>query len=222
MDELSATTKTLVRILRKKKILSLKDLCQAANCCHMTVWRNLKRVGYYTSYTHNDRFWTLAETPRFDNDGLWFYRDVGFSLYGTLFETAIQIVQYSIMGMTPHELSEQLRARVQNQLHDAFVQGHLHRVAWGRTQLYLSVDPEAQTKQWQQRQKHGQAHETHSLGDSDTIAVLVELVRAPRSSAHRVATILGARGIHVTVASVQTIIDTYDLRKKGRYPQSRP
>lgn len=222
MDELSATTKTLVRILRKKKILSLKELCQAANCCHMTVWRNLKRVGYYTSYTHNDRFWALAETPRFDNEGLWFYRDVGFSLYGTLFETAIQIVQYAIMGMTPHELSEQLRVRVQNQLHDAFVQGHLHRVAWGRTQLYLSVDPEAQTKQWQQRQKHGQAHETHSLSDSDTIAVLVELVRAPRSSANRVATILGARGIHVTVPSVQTIIDTYDLRKKGRYPQSRP
>ena len=222
MDELSETTKALVRALRKKKILSLKDLCQTANCSHMTVWRNLKRVGYYTSYSHNDRFWTLAETPRFDNDGLWFYRDVGFSLYGTLFETAIQIVQYSVMGMTPHELSERLRVRVQNQLHDAFVQGHLHRVAWGRTQLYLSVDPEEQTKQWQQRQTHGQAYETDSLSDSDTIAVLVELVRAPRSSANRVVTILGANGVHVTVPSVQAIIDTYDLRKKGRYPQSRP
>ena len=221
MDELSATTKTLVRTLRKKKILSLKDLCQTANCCHMTVWRNLKRVGYYTSYSHNDRFWTLAETARFDNDGLWFYRDVGFSLYGTLSQTAIQIVQYSVMGMTPHELSERLRVRVQNQVHDAFVQGHLHRIAWGRTQLYLSVDPEVQTKQLRRRQKHGDVQDADSLSDSDTIAVLVELVRAPRSSANRVATILGANGVHVTVPSVQTIIDTYDLRKKGRYPQSR-
>jgi hypothetical protein len=127
-----------------------------------------------------------------------------------------------MMGMTPRELSERLRVRVQNPLHDAFVQGYLHRVAWGRTQLYLSVDPEVQTKQWQRRQKHGQAHDRDSLSDRDTIAVLVELVRAPRSSANRVATILAANGIHVTVASVQTIIDTYDLRKKGRYPQSRP
>jgi len=221
MDELSGNTKTLVRALRKKKILSLKDLCQAANCCHMTVWRNLKRVGYYTSYTHNARFWTLAETPRFDNDGLWFCREVGFSLYGTLFQTTLQMIHCSVMGMTPHELSERLRVRVQNQLHDAFVHGHIHRVAWGRTQLYLSVDPEVQTKQLQRRHKHDDASDRDSLSDSDTIAVLVELVRAPRSSANRVATILGTKGIRVTVQSVQTIIDTYDLRKKGRYPQSR-
>jgi len=217
MDELSQTTKTLVRALRKKKVLSLKELCQTANCCHMTVWRNLKRVGYCTSYTHNDRFWTLAETPRFDNDGLWFYRDVGFSLYGTLLQTAIQIVQYSVMGMTPQELSERLRVRVQTPLHDAFVKGKIHRVAWGRTQLYLSVDPDAQTKQLQRRQKQHNAQTIDVLSDSDTIAVLVELVHAPRSSAHRVATILSTKGIAVSAESIQTLIDTYDLRKKGRY-----
>lgn len=217
MDELSQTTKTLVRALRKKKILSLKELCQLANCCHMTVWRNLKRVGYHTSYTHNDRFWTLAETPRFDNDGLWFYRDVGFSLNGTLLQTAIQIVQCSVMGMTPRELSERLRVRVQNPLHDAFVKGQLHRVPWGRTQLYLAVDPDVQTKQLQRRQQQHNAQDDVSLSDSQTIAVLVELVHAPRSSANRVATILSTKGIEVSAQSVQTLIDTYDLRKKGRY-----
>jgi hypothetical protein len=83
------------------------------------------------------------------------------------------------------------------------------------------MDPEVQTKQWQRRQKQGDVHDRDSLSDSDTIAVLVELVRAPRSSANRVATILGTKGVNVTVPSVQAIIDTYDLRKKGRYPQSR-
>lgn len=219
MDELSETTKTLVRVLRKKKILSLKDLCQAANCCHMTVWRNLKPVGYYTSYSHNARFWTLADIPRFDNEGLWFFRDVGFSMYGTLSQTVPPMIHQSMMGMTPHELSERLRVRVQNQLHDAFCQDHVHRVAWERTLLYLSVDPERQTQQLQQRQKHGDA--SGSISDTETIAVLVELVHAPRSSANRVATILDTKDIHVTVQSVQTIIDTYDLQKKGRYPQSR-
>jgi hypothetical protein len=219
MDELSQTTKTLVQALRKKKILSLKELCQRANCSHMTVWRNLKSVGYYTSYSHNACFWTLAETPRFDYDGLWFHRDVGFSLYGTLLQTTMQIVQHSVMGMTPHELSERLRVRVQNPLHDAFVKGHLHRVAWGRTQLYLSMDSDVQTKQLQRRQKQRDDRTTDTLSDSDTIAVLVELVHAPRSSANRIATILNTKGIDVTVQSVQTVIDTYDLRKKGRYPR---
>ncbi|MBC8218835.1 MAG: hypothetical protein H8E73_10255 [Planctomycetes bacterium] len=221
MDELSETTKTLVRALRKKKILSLKDLCQAADCCTMTVWRNLKTVGYYTSFSHNARYWTLADTPRFDKDGLWFYREIGFSVYRTLSRATSQMIHQSTMGMTPNELSERLRVRVQNQLHDAFLRGDVHRVAWGRTQLYLSVDPEVQTQQVQRRQKHGDTSGSDSVSDSDTIAVLAELVRAPRSSANRIATILGARGLHVTVVNVQTVIDTYDLRKKGRYPRSR-
>ena len=221
MDELSGTTKTLVRALRRSKILSLKDLCQKASCCHMTVWRNLKAVGYHTSFSHNARYWTLAETPRFDNDGVWFYRDVGFSLYGTLSEATPHLIHHSVMGMTPHELSERLRVRVQNPLHDAFVKSRVHRVPWGRTQLYVSVDPKVQRQQLQRRQDDCGTDDRRSLSDTETIAVLVELVRAPRSSARRIATILGSKGLHVRAESVQTIIDTYDLRKKGRYPRSQ-
>ena len=183
--------------------------------------RNLKLVGYHTSFSHNARYWALAETPRFDNDGIWFYRDVGFSLYGTLSETTPQLIRHSVMGMTPHELSERLRVRVQNQLHDAFVQGRVQRVAWGRTQLYVCVDPEVQRQQLQRRQDDGGADDRDALSDTDTIAVLVELVRAPRSSAFRIATILGSKGLHVRAESVQTIIDMHDLRKKGRYPRSQ-
>lgn len=219
MDELSQTTKALIAALKKNKILALKDLCQKAQCCPMTVWRSLKAVGYRTSFSHNARYWTLADTPCFDKEGLWFCRDVGFSIHGTLSRTIPQMIHQSVMGMTPHELSERLCVRVQNQLHDAFIHGQVHRISWGRTQLYLSVDPEVQTRQVQRRPALAGDSDRGDLRDTDTIAVLVELVRAPRSSAHRIATILGSRGLLVTTESVQTIIDTYDLRKKGRYPR---
>jgi len=219
MDALSGTTKKLVQALRRKKMLSLKELCKTASCCSMTVWRNLKTVGYYTSFSHNAQYWMLADTPRFDKDGLWFYRDVGFSEHGTLPRIIPKLIDNSTMGMTPREVSERLRVRVQNQLHDAFVQGHVHRVSWGRTQLYVSGEPEVQTQQLQRRQEHSNAND--SVSDSDTIAVLVQLVRAPHSSAKRIAAILKTRGLHVTTQNVQRIIDTYDLRKKGRYTQSR-
>jgi hypothetical protein len=125
------------------------------------------------------------------------------------------------MGMTPYELSERLRVRVQNQLHDAFVQGRVQRVAWGRTQLYVSVDPQVQRQQLQRRQDDFGTDDRRSLSDTETISVLVELVRAPRSSARRIATILGSKRLHVRAESVQAIIDTHDLRKKGRYPRSQ-
>ncbi|MFC1766765.1 hypothetical protein ACFL6U_32410 [Planctomycetota bacterium] len=219
MDELSGTTKKLVQALSRKKMLSLKDLCKTANCCGMTVWRNLKTVGYYTSFSHNARYWALADTPRFDNDGLWFYRDVGFSVHGTLPRIIPPLINNATMGMTPREVSERLRVRVQNQLHDAFVQGSIHRISWGRTQLYVSADPEVQTQQLQRRQEHANSNEP--VSDSHTITILVELVRTPRSSAKRIAAMLETRGLHVTPQNVQRIIDTYDLRKKGRYTPSR-
>ena len=71
----------------------------------------------------------------------------------------------------------------------------------------------------QRRQDECGTDDRRSLSDTETIAVLVELVRTPRSSARRIATILGTKGLHVRAESVQTIIDTYDLRKKGRYPR---
>jgi hypothetical protein len=219
MDALSGTTKKLVQALRKKKMLSLKELCKIASCCSMTVWRNLKTVGYYTSFSHNARYWMLADTPRFDKDGLWFYRDVGFSVHGTLPRIISKLINDSAMGMTPREVSERLRVRAQNQLHDAFVQGHVHRVSLGRTQLYVSEEPEVQAQQLQQRQEHTNAND--SVSDSHTIAILVEFVHTPRSSAKRIAAILGTRGLHVTTQNVQRIIDTYDLRKKGRYTPSQ-
>ena len=219
MDALSQTTQKLVRALRKRKMLSLKDLCKTANCCSMTVWRSLRTVGYYTSFSHNARYWTLTETPRFNNDGLWFYRDVGFSVHGTLPRILLPLIDSSAMGMTPREVSERLRVRVQNQLHDAFVQGQVHRISWERTQLYVSADPRVQTQQLQRHQEHSEAQDP--VSDGHTIAILVELVRTPHSSAKRIAAILGTQGLHVTTPTVQRIIDRYDLRKKGRYTQSR-
>ncbi|MFC1766759.1 hypothetical protein ACFL6U_32380 [Planctomycetota bacterium] len=200
-------------------MLNLKDLCQTGNCCPMTVWRNLKTVGYYTSFSHNARYWTLADTPRFDKDGLWFYHDVGFSVHGTLLRMMPPLVNNATMGMTPREVSQCLRVRVQNQLHDAFVQGHVHRVSWERTQLYVSMDHEVQARQLRRREEHRDAQDP--VSDSHTIAILIELVHTPRSSAKRITAILETKGLHVTSQSVQQIIDTYDLRKKGRYTQSR-
>ncbi|MEW6743658.1 MAG: hypothetical protein AB1486_12955 [Planctomycetota bacterium] len=74
----------LVAALHKRKILTLEELRQAGRCSTMTVWRHLKHHGYTTSFNFNARYYTLSETPSFDNDGLWFYREVGFSLHGTL------------------------------------------------------------------------------------------------------------------------------------------
>ena len=92
----TATTKTtLVEALRKKRLLTIKELCEIADRSAMTVWRILKPLGYRTSFNFNGRYYTLRETAQFDADGLWFYRDVGFSSFGNLNRTLVGLVEQS-------------------------------------------------------------------------------------------------------------------------------
>jgi hypothetical protein len=221
-------TKTLVEALKKKKILTLKELCEIAKRSPMTVWRILNPLGYHTSFNFNARYYTLSEIARFDPDGLWFYRDVGFSAFGNLNRTIVRFVERSRMGMTPKELSDVLRVRVQNQVYHLFATGKVERTQWQRTNLYLSLEEEKRKQQLREREASKDklllpAPEESSLSESETIAILAELVRAPRSSARRIATILQGRGLDITREKVLIVIEKYDLRKKGRYPRrSKP
>ena len=215
-------SQAIVEALKKKKALTLKDLCQSAQRSPMTLWRILKPVGYYTSFNHNGRFYTLGETPQFDANGLWFWGDVGFSSARTLYQTLVSLVSRAKRGMTPSELSEILRTRVQNQLYHLFSAGKVERAQWGRAHLYLSIEESARKAQLAQREasKGGAlalAPAQPSPSESETIAILAELVRSPRSTARHLAALLEAKGLAITQAKVLTVIDKYDLKKKGRH-----
>lgn len=227
MDTSSTAAGTLLETLKKRKILTLEELCEIAKRSPMTVWRILKPAGYYTSFNHNGRYYTLAETPRFDVDGLWYCREVGFSRLGTLNATLVAMVHKAKMGMTPNELSEVLRVRVQNQMYHLFARRQVDRTAWGRAHVYLSIEERVRKEQLRRREASRKetlpsAPGETSLGETETIAILAEMVRAPRSSARRIAAILRSRGFDATREKVLAVTEKYNLLKKGRYRRSRP
>ena len=216
----------VIKAFRRKKILTLEEIRAIADWSPMTLWRNLKPLGYYTSFNFNARYYTLAQTPRFDVNGLWFYRAVGFSSYGTLNRTVVALVENSDMGMTANELSEILTVRVQNQLSQLSAKREIGRVKWSRSQLYLSRDEHVGAEQLQRREAHQQAMLLGAGGEQspteeETIEILAELVRKPRSSARGVAILLSARGLNVTRQKVLAVIDTYGLKKRGPLRRSR-
>jgi hypothetical protein len=221
----SASAQSLIETLKKKRILTLKELCETAKRSTMTVWRILKPIGYRTSFNFNARYYTLTETAKFDTDGLWFCRDVGFSSFGNLNRTIVGFVNRSTMGMTPNELSTILRVRVQNQLHHLFASNQVEQAKWGRSHVFLSVEKELREEQLRRRkasQEKTPSTET-VLTESETIAILAELVRTARAPARRIAAILASRGLEITTEKVLTVIEKYDLGlKKGRYRRSKP
>src|SRR6202040_787807 len=85
--------------LRRNKIADLPELKRILGTdTDLTVFRKLKQLDYLASYTQRGRFYTLAETARFDDHGLWAHEAVWFSRYGTLLATVEAFVNRSPNG----------------------------------------------------------------------------------------------------------------------------
>jgi hypothetical protein len=181
----------------------------------MTVFRRLKEIGYRTSFTHAGRYYTRSDLPVFDELGLWFHRETGFSREGTMKETVAAHVEKSPDGRTHAELQHVLRSRVHNVLLDLVREGRIGRSHLGPVHLYVSADPARAADQLARRQElaHVLAEALRELTTEETIEVLAEALRAATGvpDAATVAARLAARGVRIEVRLVQRTFDAYGL-----------
>ena len=134
-----ARTQKLVEIFHAEKVLDLdtvKEIIETTS--RMTVFRKLKELGYYSSYSHYGKYYTLCSIPAFDRNGLWSYGGVRFSRHGTLMETVPVFIKKSEAGYFASEIEELLRVFVHNALGKLYASGQLLRKQIGGQYLYLS------------------------------------------------------------------------------------
>jgi hypothetical protein len=108
-------------------------------------------VGYRTSFTHRGQYYTLGELLEFDEWGLWFHGDIGFSRSGTLKETLAVQVEQAPDDRTHGELSHRLRVRVHNPLLDLVHEGRIGRERYRGQPLYVSADADRAVEQVSRR-----------------------------------------------------------------------
>jgi hypothetical protein len=146
-------TEALRELFHGQRIATMEQLKQHLGTdVDITVFRKLKELSYATSYSHNGRYYTLAEITRFDELGLWSYRSVRFSQHGTLLRTAQMLVETSHAGYFGSELKEILHVEVKHALRKLVEQGHLAREQVQNRWLYCSPDP--QRRQQQRHTRH--------------------------------------------------------------------
>ena len=129
----------LIEIFQAEKVLGLgmvKEIIGTAS--RMTVFRHLKALGYYSSYSHTGKYYTLCSIPVFDKNGLWSYGGIYFSKHGNLMQTISVLVKRSEAGYFASELEEFLNVFVHNALGKLFKLGRLLREQIGDQYLYLS------------------------------------------------------------------------------------
>lgn len=209
----------LNQLFRRKRAALLDDLRAAlGTVSRTTIFRILKAVGYFTSYSHAGRFYTLRHIPRFDRVGLWSWRGIGFSSHGTLRATLIFLVEQSEAGRTHEELLRQVGLRVHDTLRSLVQEGSIARERLEDVYLYLSADPKKAAAQMTARQRLQVASRAAVVPPDPllVIDVLAEVIHHPRDDAAGIAGRLQAAGRIVTAKQVDEVFRSYSVKKTAR------
>lgn len=205
----------LLKAFRRHKVLTKEQLLKATQCSNMTAWRLLKRHGYHTSYNFNAAYYTLDGIPEFDQHGLWTFRGIHFSQWGSLTETMIALVENSKAGMTPDQLQQLLQMKnVRSALGRLVQQGRLAREKIAGRFVYFPV---SDTSQLRQRRRE---METPSAMPplEHVIALLVEIIQRPRNTPRQWAQRLARQRIRLSTSDIRKVLDHYGIDvKKGLF-----
>ncbi len=211
-----ASARAIGKLFRRRPVVDLDALYRALETrSRMSVFRRLRGFEYLSSYTHAGRYYTLADIPCFDEEGLWHSRDIGFSRAGTLKESVARLVESGEAGRTHRELEELLRVRVHNTLLSLVREGRIDRQRIETMYLYVSVEADHASQQMAGRRERVTSSEraAPALTSSTIIEVLVEVIQTGqrRVMPTDVVKRLIDRDVAVTAEQVGQIFDRYGL-----------
>lgn len=162
--QIESKKQKLLEVFQAERVLEIgmvKEIIGTTS--RMTVFRKLKELGYYSSYSHSGKYYALGSIPVFDSNGLWNYGGVRFSKSGNLMETIFGLVKRSEAGYFASELEELLHVFVHNAVGKLFVSGRLLREQIVDQYLYLS--PVLAESQFLTRKKMLTRGATESISD---------------------------------------------------------
>lgn len=141
-------SESIATVLRKQKIAGMPKLMAALGThARRTVFRKLKELTYHTSYSHCGRYYTLGEVAEFDEQGLWSYQEVWFSVYGTLLSTAAAMVEAAALGYFVEELDNRLHVGTKDALRKLVRDARLTREKVAGQFLYCAADSRRRRQQ---------------------------------------------------------------------------
>lgn len=109
----------LITYIKEKKIVTMDEVKALLNTnVRMTAFRKLSQLNYISSCSHSGKYYTLKPIARFNKNGIWIYKSVMFSKYGTLKKTIVTLIEKSSKGYTAIELNNLLKVKVEDALLD--------------------------------------------------------------------------------------------------------
>ena len=211
----------LKELFKKNIVMDIDDLTKQTSSSRITVFRNLKEIGYITSYNQNGKYYTLLEIVNFDDSGIFDHKGILFFRDGGIEELVIKETDSSEKGYTAEELSNKIRTRVSNQLPHFVRKDILIRKKYADFYVYYSIDEVAQQKQITNREKElkipSTIEESEISPEKKTIRILLKIIQNPNAEPQEIGKRLREEGLKISDSFIQNIFQKYYIQKKG-YP----
>jgi hypothetical protein len=190
-------------------------LARALEYAVVSVRRFLRQVGYFRSYTHNGKWYTLRSIPVFDRHGIWRHEDIGFAKHGNLLQAIAHLLDRSPQGLSARELSELLHHPCQAVLTQMHKAGKLERVQGPRAFVYLSADPTSRRRQLSALPAPVSPEPLPPLPAEAAVFVLVDFIHNPALSERELARRLNKqRGCAVLPEAIAAFFAQHGLKKR--------
>ncbi len=199
-----------IRMFKRRTVMTVLELSARMDCSIPTIRKRLSRWRVYTSYNKNGRYYVLPDIPRFDEHGLWDYRGIRFSRFGTLKQTIIQLVTGSEQGLSASEIGTLVRGDPRSFMLQFKDVPEVRREKIEGTYIYFGGDTTEYRVQKEKREAAAAERALHLPSDSEAIVILVDMLKHPRTTIQESVGRVRRKGI---AAGEQTIISLLDYHK---------
>ncbi|MBL6991852.1 MAG: hypothetical protein ISR65_18865 [Bacteriovoracaceae bacterium] len=204
-------------MITKHKIVKIKDLISLLKEHHeKTIRRDLQEMQGMVSFTHKCQFITLSSIPIFDDNGIWFYENVGFSKFKNSLELILSIIEKSPNGISREELSNILKINIGQQIQKLLSKQQLARVKVGRKYLYIPAHIASNKNKKLKLLRINQFEEYYdeTVKTEDLVAILNMALLEAQITLKDLDQLIKKYSLKMSVQKAEEIILKYDLLSK--------
>jgi hypothetical protein len=209
--------KNALLAFRKKKTFTVENVVSRLGCSIPTVRLKLRQWRALTSYNQSGQYYALPEVPRFDENGLWWFKGAYFSKFGTLKNTVVHLVGASSAGLTGDQIGELVGLRPRSFLHHFREAKGIHREKHQGVYVYFS--DECARYEVQRNARLEAIAKSEDLNDADAVVVLVALINHTDVELETLALLPEVRTKGISAAAIESLLERHGLKKTLR---SRP
>jgi hypothetical protein len=138
----------------KQKVATLPQIKKVLGTqSSMTVFRKLRELNYCSSISKSGKYYTLPEIAKFGEKGIWIWKGVLFSSYGTMREQIKNIIEESEDGCRAGEIEKLLKNKPNESLIELYTGQKVHREKIGGSYVYFSNNARIRRQQKNQREQ---------------------------------------------------------------------